>query len=50
MKQRNIGSMSKEIEANIGENSKTLHQKIKEVPSKKRQKKQGAHDQKMETF
>ena len=47
MKQRNIGSTHDE--ANNGVNSKTVHQKTKEVTGKKRQQKQGAYDQKMET-
>ena len=39
-----------EIEANTDVNGKTVHQKIKEVTGKNRQQKQGACDQKMESF
>ena len=45
-----INTQYEEIEANTGVNSKTVHQKIKEVIGKKRQEKQGAYDQKMVTF
>ena len=50
MKQRNIGSTHsvRKIEANTGVYNKNVHQKMKEV--KGEQKKQGAYDQKMETF
>ena len=45
-----INTQCEEIEANNGVNRKIVHQKIKEVTGKKRQQKQGAYDQKMETF
>ena len=51
MKQRKIESTQyEEIEANTRVNSKTVHQKIKEVIGKKRQQKQVAYYQKMEIF
>ena len=45
-----INTQGEEIKACTRVNSKTVHQKIKEIKGEKREQKQDAYDQKMETF